>query len=216
MLPNFPFRALFASPFILTGMVSGGAYYAARLVAEQSQSPHQVGVAAATVAVTMAGTAFGLKTYDLLRELVLARASPEPDPEIAPVTTYSNDIRSAPFHIAYKGSGKFVNFEHATDEQLVNLALWVAAGDSRLTINLWTTDQEHRKPRWVRDDFPEFLAELEGQGLASSDGHNRYHLTREGKAFLREVARISGQPLPHLPSAYTKNRAAAHARTCAQ
>jgi hypothetical protein len=218
-LINFPWRSYLISPFVMTAIVGGGAYGAGRLAAENSQAPGYVGLATGLIAITLGGTIIFAKFFEFMREL--SRDETEAQIRIAapieaPKTRMMNsDAILQPFTLVTSDGhrGEFIHFDpqHTTQEQLETLALWVAAGDMRLSVNLYTTRIENRLT-WSRDDFRWFLVELGEQGMASCDGYGHYTITYKGKTFMRELARRSGKPLPHFYGTLSRQKSSVNAR----
>ena len=189
----------------MTASVVGAAYEAGRLIAENGADPHAAGIGAGCTALIVAGTALWYKTVDVIGHVAEENARARVaiiTPVEAPKTYHElrAEAMNGPYMLTSedRGSGQFIRFDdtHTRPDQLLKLALYVAAGDVRLNINLWSTRAENRYT-WKREDYEYFLDELVEQGLAVADGAEHCTLTHTGKTWLREMAKRSGQPLPH-------------------
>lgn len=205
MFGEFPYKALLITPFAMTTAVGVSAYTAARLVAEGGAEPNTVGIAAGAAAVTIVGTALCHTALEVIRQIAVeqARASVQIAMPVQPPREYHElraDAFSEPVVLTRDGAlgGQLIRFdpEHTNPDWLVKMALYVAAGDYRLNVNLWTTRADGRLT-WPRTDYPFFLSELEEYGLAVCNDDNHYELTRQGKEYMRVIAKRSGKPLPH-------------------
>ena len=201
---DFPYKWLIVGPSLWVCAIGGASYTAARLVCQNTDDPHLVGVAAGVVAVAGSLTYLGGKALEVLRDVGVARA--EANKAMADAIYHrANQAEPAPdgfVPLNAEARAYVVTDEtgmnwilKVTPDQWKALARRMEQGKFGLVINELSGGVHTKKP-FTRPELEAFRDAAVEAHLAKKNGANEVTLTKAGQYVVRYFAAGNTYPCP--------------------